>query len=275
MYILNGSCGWLPEGPIKFIAKIVEIIRNLTPVILIIMGSIDFAKAVMSQDNNQIKKAQSSFIKRIIAGVAVFFVIVIIQWVAKIINNADSSTGASNASACLDALLNGNYKQDDKKYYEQPKNTGTTKSFTTTITCESCIEKNSEKITQCIKEFEDGAYEINEAGYKKAYETCENDYKNFIDQVGKYYDECVDDNYGSEKNCNTYKQNIESYISGYSLNYNYNSKVLCDIALNDEEESNCYSYDEYHNSCYEYAKKKQEIGNEETYCQQTYCKMCK
>ncbi len=146
MYILNGSCGWLPEGPIKFIAKIVEIIRNLTPVILIIIGSIDFAKAVMSQDNNQIKKAQSSFIKRIIAGVAVFFVIVIIQWVAKIINNADESTGANNAFSCLDALLNGNYKQDDKKYYEQPEYTGTTK--TTNTTKKGCYCKTLEEYIQ-------------------------------------------------------------------------------------------------------------------------------
>ena len=276
MYILNGSCGWLPEGPVKFIAKIIEIIRNLTPVILIIMGSIDFAKAVMSQDDSQIKKAQGAFIKKIIAGIAVFFVIVIIQWIAKIINNADESTGAGNASACLDALLNGNYKQDDKKYYKQPEYTGTTKSFTTTtLTCETCIQKYATKIEKCINSFEEGAYQMNEAGYKKAYETCENDYTEFKDQVSKYYDYCVDSNSGSAESCSSYKTNIETYINSYNLNYDYNSKVLCEIAITDEEKNNCYNYDQYHEACVKYAKDKQQTGNEKTYCEQEYCKMCK
>ncbi len=174
MYILDGSCGWLPEGTIKFIAKLIEIIRNLTPVILIIMGSIDFTKAVMSQDDSKIKKAQGAFIKKLIAGIAIFFVIVIIQWITKIINNADESTGASNASACLDALLNGNYKQDDKKYYEQSEYTGTTK--TTKIT-----NKTSKKSCTCktLEEYiNDFSYISNAQAQRRkaqeAYNECQN-----------------------------------------------------------------------------------------------------
>lgn len=244
MYILNGSCGWLPEGPIKFIAKIVEIIRNLTPVILIIMGSIDFAKAIMSQDNNQIKKAQSSFIKRIIAGVAVFFVIVIIQWVAKIINNADSSTGASNAFSCLDALLNGNYKQDDKKYYEQPENTGTATSTTSTTKYKNLNYDTpdvTECIDTCIKNYTNGKYTPKYVNKGEIISNCEKSFKYNTGDFGiacSKLEDCVDSNKGCEeiteqesKNCKSEYNNYKKYSNLYGSDYTDNTndiKRICE-----------------------------------------------
>ena len=53
---------------------LLPIIQVGIPIILIIMGSIDLGKAVLSSDDKEIKGAVSKLIKRAIAAVAVFFV---------------------------------------------------------------------------------------------------------------------------------------------------------------------------------------------------------
>ena len=43
------------------------------------LGSLDFGKAIVTSDEENMKKAQSRFIKRIIAAVALFFVPLLTQ----------------------------------------------------------------------------------------------------------------------------------------------------------------------------------------------------
>ena len=65
--------GLLPV--VQFIRRgIFPIIQIGIPIILIIMGSIDLGKAVMSSDDKEIKGATSKLIKRVIMAVAIFFV---------------------------------------------------------------------------------------------------------------------------------------------------------------------------------------------------------
>lgn len=135
MLILDSGCGWIPDAPIKFMYHIINLIKNLTPVILIIMGSLDFGKAVMSQKEDEIKKAQGAFIKKIIAGAAVFFTIVFARWIVKIVDNAGGNSG--NAWSCVSFLLNGSYSADDKTYYDGPNKT----TSTTTESYRSCYNK--------------------------------------------------------------------------------------------------------------------------------------
>ena len=59
----------------KFIKNgVYPIIQIGIPILLILMGSIDLGKAVMSSDDKEIKGATSKLIKRAIAAVAVFCV---------------------------------------------------------------------------------------------------------------------------------------------------------------------------------------------------------
>jgi hypothetical protein len=58
------------------------------PVVLIVLGSIDFGKAVVSGDEKATKEAQSNFVKRIIYGVAIFFVPLLISLVLKLIGDS-------------------------------------------------------------------------------------------------------------------------------------------------------------------------------------------
>lgn len=64
----------------KFIKNgIYPIIQIGIPILLILMGTIDLGKAVMSSDDKEIKGATSKLIKRAIAAVAVFFVATIVS----------------------------------------------------------------------------------------------------------------------------------------------------------------------------------------------------
>lgn len=59
---------------VRIIGIVLYIIKILVPLIIIVLGMIDFAKAVISSDDNALKKSTSSLIKRCIAGVIVFFI---------------------------------------------------------------------------------------------------------------------------------------------------------------------------------------------------------
>lgn len=59
---------------ILFFKKIVTVISIVIPVILVLLITIDIAKAVMASDETQMKTAQKLAIKRIIWGLVIFFV---------------------------------------------------------------------------------------------------------------------------------------------------------------------------------------------------------
>lgn len=135
MFILEEqSCGWIPNATINFIANIVDIIKIFVPILLVIMGAIEFGKAVMAQQEDQIKKSQTAFIQKVIAGAAVFFVIALIGWILEIISNADSSLNANNALQCMTLMFNGGYNADTIDPMKPPSLVTTTKTTTTTTT---------------------------------------------------------------------------------------------------------------------------------------------
>ena len=73
--IMEDNCNGL--GPIIALIKygVMPIIQIGIPIILVVMGSIDLGKAVLSSDDKEIKAATGRLIKRVIAAIAVFFVI--------------------------------------------------------------------------------------------------------------------------------------------------------------------------------------------------------
>lgn len=70
---------------------IYPIIQIGIPIILIVMGSIDLGKAVLSSDDKEIKGATSKLIKRAIAAVAVFFVSTIVSLLMGMFNSSGAS----------------------------------------------------------------------------------------------------------------------------------------------------------------------------------------
>ena len=100
--------GGIPEGIGNVVHLIVVAIQVVVPILLIIWGMLDFAKAIIGQDEEKIKAGQKTFIKRLIAAVVVFLVVTIVQLV---INLAASIGGegndANSAWSCARELISG------------------------------------------------------------------------------------------------------------------------------------------------------------------------
>ena len=67
------------QGLRSLVDEILEYVRIIVPIIIILLGIIDFAKAVIASKEDEMKKAQTTFVKRLIVGIAVFFVPVIVD----------------------------------------------------------------------------------------------------------------------------------------------------------------------------------------------------
>lgn len=63
-----------PESIRYLVDEILQYVRIIVPILVIVFGIIDFAKAVIASKEDEMKKAQSTFIKRLIIGVAFFFI---------------------------------------------------------------------------------------------------------------------------------------------------------------------------------------------------------
>lgn len=69
--ILAVSCSDLNDI-LKIIYSVIDLIKLIVPIALILMGSIDLAKAVFAGKDDDIKKATGTLFKRFIAGLIVF-----------------------------------------------------------------------------------------------------------------------------------------------------------------------------------------------------------
>lgn len=67
------------------------IIQIGIPILLIIMGSIDLGKAVLSSDDKEIKSATSRLVKRAIAAIAVFFVATLVSLIMGMFDSTDDN----------------------------------------------------------------------------------------------------------------------------------------------------------------------------------------
>lgn len=64
---------------------VLKYVRIIVPMIIIVLGMLDLGKAVVSGNEDQMRKAQKTFVMRIIAGIAVFFAPVVVNavmWLA-------------------------------------------------------------------------------------------------------------------------------------------------------------------------------------------------
>ncbi len=91
LFQIMDNCGG--AGPIVAFIKngVYPVIQIGIPIILILMGTLDLGKAVLSNDDKEIKGATSKLIKRAIAAVAVFFVFTIVSVVMGWLSNTGSS----------------------------------------------------------------------------------------------------------------------------------------------------------------------------------------
>lgn len=80
---------------------VVTLIKIAIPIILIIMGMIDLSKAVISNDEKEMKGAQTKLIKRVIYAILVFLVISIVQLIFSTIATSATDGAGDNIAGCI------------------------------------------------------------------------------------------------------------------------------------------------------------------------------
>lgn len=73
------ECGLFSKAEFDLVSRIYKAFLFATPAVVLALCTVDMAKAVMAQDDSAIKKAQGRAIKRLIAGVIVFFIPVLLN----------------------------------------------------------------------------------------------------------------------------------------------------------------------------------------------------
>jgi len=94
--IVDSNCeGILGEDLLEYIDKMFTWVKISVPIILIVLGSLDFGKAVLVDDKDELRKATSKFIKRCIIAVAIFFIPSLLSYLLHFFNAITSTGGVS------------------------------------------------------------------------------------------------------------------------------------------------------------------------------------
>ena len=83
---VSDDCTLFGEDLIKLINKYLSYVKIIIPILVIGLGVVDFARAVLASSEDDIKKAQKRFVTRLVVGVAVFFAPSIITLLLKLAN---------------------------------------------------------------------------------------------------------------------------------------------------------------------------------------------
>lgn len=106
----NGLGAPIDEIIPKTVSTIITVIKIGIPIILILYGMLDLGKAVMANEEKEMKEAQKRLIKRILYAVLVFFVVAIVQWVFALVD-ADATKGTEAKTSCINCFINNNCTQ--------------------------------------------------------------------------------------------------------------------------------------------------------------------
>lgn len=103
-----GSNTGIPSKLAHIIYLVIQFIQVVVPILLIVWGMLDLGKAVMAQKEDEIKKGQQTFVKRIVAAVLVFFVVAITKLVVGLFAPDNGAKGSGSLAACLNSIVKCN-----------------------------------------------------------------------------------------------------------------------------------------------------------------------
>lgn len=109
-YTCGGIDNFVFSGMFPYVVStIVMIVKIVVPILLIIFGMLDLAKAVIASKEDEIKKAQMTFVKRLIAAVIVFFVVSLVQVVIRFVAGGDEDS----VMGCFNCFVNGSVTESN------------------------------------------------------------------------------------------------------------------------------------------------------------------
>ena len=100
------SCGYglitdMPRMVPKVIHIIYLFIQIAVPLLILIFGSIDFLKAVIASKEDEIKKGQQIFIRRLITGIIVFFIFSLVKLFISVVGDSNNKANVINCFSCI------------------------------------------------------------------------------------------------------------------------------------------------------------------------------
>ena len=95
----------VPYVAAQITTTVINILKIVTPIIIIIFGMIDLVKAVVAQKEDDIKNGSSTFLKRVLLGAFVFLVFVFVEVIIGLVAPKNENTNMWN---CVDCFVNGN-----------------------------------------------------------------------------------------------------------------------------------------------------------------------
>lgn len=93
----------IPAPIADLIHRAIVLLEIVVPIGIIIMGSLDFLKAVVASDAEKMKTSQKQFISRLIAGALALMVFIIIRFGVDIFSQGTDSQFGD----CLNCVING------------------------------------------------------------------------------------------------------------------------------------------------------------------------
>ena len=80
---------------------VITVIKIAVPIILVVMGMLDLFKGITAQKEDEMKKGQGTFIKRLIAAALIFFVVSIVQLLISLVADDEG------VMSCANCFING------------------------------------------------------------------------------------------------------------------------------------------------------------------------
>ena len=104
----NGIIKKMPSQIPDVTKRLYDLAMIATPLILIVMGTIDLVRGIMSGKEEDIKKGRETFIKRLIVGMLVFLIALIARFAVSVV--AGSNSNYTRIIECMDCFLQGSSK---------------------------------------------------------------------------------------------------------------------------------------------------------------------
>lgn len=114
-YVQCGDAYDIPSDAPRIISLVIKFFKYAAPIALIISSMITLAKTMAVGKEDEMNKAKSSLIRRMIAAVLTFFVISIVQLVLSVV--ADDAEESENIGSCLNCFINNDCQ--NTKYYKE------------------------------------------------------------------------------------------------------------------------------------------------------------
>ena len=93
------------SGILQFVGWVLTFFKIGIPLVIIAYGMVDFGKAVVASEDNEIKNQTRRLLYRALAGVVIFFIPTLIMWIFGAITEYSTGRDKANFDLCEKCVL--------------------------------------------------------------------------------------------------------------------------------------------------------------------------